>query len=81
MSFLFPVAAEAVVLVHFIWIVFVVTGALFLRGRRRLRVAHLAAVIYSVGIEAFGWVCPLTHLERMLWQRAGREAYEGACLT
>jgi hypothetical protein len=78
---LYTLAAEATVVVHFAWIIFVVTGAFFLRRRRRLRLIHLASVIYSVGIEAYGWICPLTHLEQWLWQRAGREAYEGAFIT
>ncbi len=68
-------------LIHFAWIVFVVTGAFFLRRHRRLRLFHLAAVVYSLAIEAYGWICPLTHLEQWLWQRAGREAYEGSFIT
>ena len=81
MELLLTLGAEATILLHFAWIVFVVTGAFFLRHKRRLKFVHLAAVIYSVGIEAYGWICPLTHLEQWLWQRAGREAYEGAFIT
>ena len=81
MRLLNTIGAEITLLLHFTWIVFVVTGAFFLRRRRRLKFIHLAAVVYSVGIEAYGWICPLTYLEQWLWQRAGREAYEGAFIT
>ena len=68
-------------LLHFAWIVFVVTGAFWLRRYPRWRLVHLVAVIYSVGIEAFRWVCPLTYVEQALWERAGEQAYQGAFLT
>ena len=81
MKFLYQVGAESTVLVHFAWILFVVTGALFLRRRRRLRLVHLAAIGYSLAIEVVGWTCPLTYIERWLWQRAGHQAYEGAFIS
>ena len=60
MQLFFRLGGEATVLLHFAWIVFVVTGAFFLRRRRRLKWVHLAAVLYSVAIEVYGWICPLT---------------------
>jgi hypothetical protein len=78
---MYVAAAQAVVLVHFAWIIFVVTGAVWLRRYPRWQLAHLLAVIYSVGIEAFRWICPLTYLEQALWRRAGEEAYREAFLT
>ena len=81
MNLFYGLTAEAVVLLHFAWIVFVVTGAFWLRRLPRWRLVHLIAVIYSLGIEAFRWTCPLTHLEQALWRRAGEETYRGAFLT
>jgi hypothetical protein len=78
---MYAVAAEAVVLLHLAWIVFVVTGAIWLRRHPRWRLVHLSAVVYSVGIETFRWICPLTYLEQALWRRAGEEAYQEAFLT
>lgn len=78
MQFLYRLGAEAVVLLHFLWIVFVLTGAFFLYRRRRLKWVHLAAVLYSLAIEVYGWVCPLTYLEQWLWEKAGQESYEGS---
>ena len=74
----YTLAAEATVLLHVAWIVFVITGAFWLRRHPRLRLVHLLAVIYSLAIEVFRWICPLTHLEQALWRRAGTSAYQGA---
>jgi hypothetical protein len=81
LTFLYTLAAEGVMLLHLAWIVFVVTGAVWLRRSPRWRFVHLLAVVYSVGIEAFRWICPLTYLEQALWRRAGEEAYQEAFLT
>ncbi len=80
MKLVYTLAAEATVLLHFAWILFVVTGAFWLRRHPRLRRIHLLAVAYSLAIEVFRWICPLTHLEQALWRRAGASAYQGAFL-
>jgi len=80
LKLVYTLAAEAAVLSHLAWIVFVITGAFWLRRHPRLRLVHLLAVMYSLAIEVFRWICPLTHLEQALWRRAGASAYEGAFL-
>ena len=80
MKLVYTLAAEATVLLHFAWIVFVVTGVFWLRHHPRLRRIHLLTVTYSLAIEVFRWICPLTHLEQALWRRAGSSAYQGAFL-
>lgn len=63
-------AADLVVLIHFLYIVFLIAGPiLFLRWRRARRV-HLAAVCLAVLIQGFAFLCPLTALE--VWLRRGR---------
>jgi hypothetical protein len=79
---LYTVGAQLTLLLHFAWIIFVVTGAFFLHRRRwRWRLIHLASVGYSVAIEIYGWICPLTYLEQWLLERAGRRSYEGDFVT
>jgi hypothetical protein len=79
---LYALGAKLTLLLHLAWIVFVVTGAFFLRRRRwRWRLIHLATVFYSVAIEIYGWICPLTHLEQWFLKRAGRTSYEGDFIT
>jgi hypothetical protein len=77
MKTLFLAAADAVVVVHLLWIVFLIVGAI--PGRRWVwvRWLHLAALIFSVALQVFGWVCPLTHVEVWLRRTGGAQAYEG----
>lgn len=69
--------ADAVLLLHLGFILFVVFGALLVARRRRLLPVHLAAAAWGVGIEVIGGVCPLTHAELWLRARAGRAGYSG----
>lgn len=77
MKGLFLVAADAVVALHLLWIVFLIAGA---AGGVRwpwVKWTHLAALVFSVLLQAFGWVCPLTHLEAWLRAAGGAAPYEG----
>lgn len=69
--------ADAVLLVHLGFILFVVFGALLVARRPRLLPLHLAAAAWGVGIELLGAVCPLTHLENHLRMLAGEAGYQG----
>ena len=62
-------AADLVVLVHFLYIVFLVTGPILFLRWRRIRTVHLAAVGLAVLIQGFTFLCPLTALE--IWLRGG----------
>jgi hypothetical protein len=67
--------AEFVVLVHFVFVLFVIFGALFVLKRRRLVWVHLPCVLWGALNEFFGWVCPLTPLENWLREAGGRTGY------
>ncbi len=69
--------AEAVVVVHFLFIVFVVIGGLFVLRWPRLAIVHLPSVIWGAAIEIFGWICPLTPLENYLRKLGGGIPYHG----
>ena len=70
-------AADVVLLVHFLVIVFIVGGGFLARRYQRLAVPHLAIALYGVVIEAIGFRCPLTPLEKSLRSAAGEAGYEG----
>jgi hypothetical protein len=62
--------ADMVVAVHFLWIVFLLLGALAGVRSRWVRWFHGGALGFAVLMQVMGWYCPLTHLE--FWLRGGR---------
>lgn len=85
---LYLVAADAILLLHALFVAFVVLGlVLVLVGGVRgwawvrnpwFRGAHLAAIGFVVVQAWLGRVCPLTTLESALRERAGDAAYAGS---
>jgi hypothetical protein len=69
--------ADLIVLIHLLFVLLVVFGGLLVLWRRYLIWLHLPAVIWGVGIELFGGVCPLTPLEVRLREGAAQQGYEG----
>ena len=69
--------ADAVLLLHLAFILFVVLGAVLVAWRRRLMPLHLAAVVWGIGIEVAGATCPLTFAEIRLRMLAGGAGYDG----
>jgi Protein of Unknown function (DUF2784) len=70
-------SADFVVVVHLLFIAFVVGGA-FLTWRWPWIIwVHIPAVVYGAVIEFAGFTCPLTLLENNLWHRAGEAGYGG----
>ena len=69
--------AEAIVVFHFLFIVFVVDGGLLVLRRPRLAWIHLPAVAWGAGIEFAGGICPLTPLENYLRRLGGESTYSG----
>lgn len=73
----YAVAADATVLLHAAFVVFVVGGAALLWRWPRVAWLHLPAAAWGAWIEASGGVCPLTPLENALRARAGQAGYGG----
>ncbi|WP_354682722.1 DUF2784 domain-containing protein [Cupriavidus necator] len=69
--------ADLVVVVHGLFILFVVAGGLLVLRWPRLAWVHLPAAVWGVLIEWLGWICPLTPLENTLRQAAGQAGYSG----
>jgi len=77
MSTLLLVAADSVVVAHLLWIFFLVFGALPGSRWPWVKWTHLAALVFSIALQSFSWVCPLTHLEIWLRHLSGVQPYEG----
>lgn len=63
--------ADLLVLVHFGFVIFAVSGGLMVLRWGWVAWLHLPAVLWTAGIEFGGWVCPLTYLEYGLRDMAG----------
>jgi hypothetical protein len=84
----FRLVADALVVIHFIFVLFVVFGlALILLGKLRrwnwvhnpwFRITHLSAIGVVVLESWLRIVCPFTRWEMELRQRAGETGYPGS---
>jgi hypothetical protein len=69
--------ADAVIVIHFLFILFVVAGGLLILRWPQMVWLHLPAVCWGAFIEFSGWICPLTPLENHLRRLGGGDAYSG----
>ena len=70
-------AADGVLVVHGLFIAWVVLGARAVWHRPRLAWLHLPCAAWGVGIQWSGGICPLTPLEWRLRERAGEVPGQG----
>lgn len=69
--------ANTVLVIHGLFIVFVVLGGLLVFWKRWIAWIHLPVALYGVLVEWIGWICPLTPLENHFRHLAGAEGYSG----
>lgn len=74
---LWRLAADALLLLHLAFIVFVLCGGLLLLRWPRLCYLHLPAVAWGASVELCHLYCPLTPWENQLRRAAGEAGYEG----
>ena len=68
-------AADALVVLHLVFVAFVVVGGLLVLRWPWLAWAHVPAAVWGAWIEFAGWICPLTPLENRLREEAGEQVY------
>ena len=71
----YRILADALVVVHLLFIVFVLLGGLFVIKWRYVSLVHIPAALWAAWVEFQVWVCPLTPLENWFRQKAGMEGY------
>ena len=74
---IYRIAADAVLLLHLAFILFVVLGGWIVFRRPKLIWLHLPAAAWGAFIEFSGIVCPLTPLENQLRIASGSAGYSG----
>ena len=77
----FGILAVAILVLHLLWIAWVIIpGWLLTRNRRLLAWLHIGSLLWGVVMEVGPWPCPLTVAEQWLQRRAGWAAYQGSFL-
>jgi hypothetical protein len=74
---LYRLLADAIVVCHFAFIVFVFGGGFLALRRPKVAWLHVPAAVWGALIEFEGWICPLTPLENRFRELAGEAAYRG----
>ncbi|MBA2389773.1 MAG: DUF2784 domain-containing protein [Geodermatophilaceae bacterium] len=64
--------ADAVMIVHFAFLVFLVLGGFLAWRWPRVLIAHFAMASWGLAIVTFEWLCPLTFVENRLRQADGQ---------
>jgi hypothetical protein len=75
---LYQAGADAVLMIHLGFILFVLLGGLLAWKWPWMPWLHLPAVLWGALIEFSGGICPLTPLENRLRQAAGEDGYPGS---
>ena len=70
-------AVLLVLVVHLAWILWVIFGAFWTRGRRWLAAFHIASLVWGIMVEVGPWPCPLTMAEDFFQLRAGQVSIGG----
>ncbi|MAX93557.1 MAG: hypothetical protein CMK99_22955 [Pseudomonas sp.] len=73
---LYRLGADAVLLLHLAFIIFVLLGGLLVAWKRGFLLLHLPAIAWGLFVELSGRPCPLTHWENLLRRLAGSAGYE-----
>jgi hypothetical protein len=68
-------AADIILIIHFLFILFVIFGALLLFVEKKIVFIHIPAIIWGSYIELTHSICPLTYLENWLLQKANLTTY------
>ena len=74
---MFRVLADAVVVLHLLFIAFILLGGLLALRWTQLVWVHLPLSAWGVLVQWMSWICPLTPLENSLRARAGDPTYGG----
>lgn len=72
--------AIAFLWLHITWILAVIFGAPFTRGRPVWSALHVISLIWGIIVEVGPWPCPLTLAEQHFEALAGMQAYHGSFL-
>jgi Protein of Unknown function (DUF2784) len=73
----YRLAADATLVAHLAFVIFVVVGATLALKWPKAALLHLPAIAWAAFVEFSGHICPLTPLENGLRRAAGDAGYAG----
>jgi hypothetical protein len=73
--------ADLVLLLHLLFVFFVLFGGLLAAPWPRVLWIHVPAFVWGCLVEFTGWICPLTPLENWLRTQGGASVYQGDFLS
>ncbi len=69
--------ADVVMVIHLLFIIYVIAGALLVLWKRWTIVLHIPAAVWGILIGFAGWICPLTPLENHFRRLARQDGFSG----
>ena len=72
---MYELAADIILIIHFLFILFVIFGALLFFVSKKIVFIHIPAIFWGSYIELTHSICPLTYLENWLLQKANLTTY------
>ncbi|MBW2019380.1 MAG: DUF2784 domain-containing protein [Deltaproteobacteria bacterium] len=78
----FKLLNDFVILLHLLWIVFILFGFLVALKYFKASFIHMAGLAFTLVLNLGGWYCPLTYLENYLYGLCDPQlSYGGSFLT
>ena len=74
---IYLVLADLVLILHFLFILFVMLGAVLVFRWKRVAWIHVPCALWGAWIEFQGWICPLTPVENHFRRLGGEAGYSG----
>jgi len=63
---IYRLLGDILILLHFLWIIFILFGFLLVLKSFKFAVIHMAGLAFTLVLNLGGWYCPLTYLESYL---------------
>ena len=63
---IYKILADITILLHLIWILFLISGIIFAYKKSKIAFLHVAGLVFTLFLNLMQWYCPLTYLENYL---------------
>ena len=77
-AMMYGLLADIVLIIHLLFIIFVIGGGLLTLRWKKAAWLHLPLLVWAIFVEFTGWVCPLTPIENSLRKMTGGSGYSGS---